>query len=332
MDRQTLSARIIEDQAEALWLPSAGTCELRPEALRPPQNGEVLVRALFSGISRGTESLVFAGKVPEAERARMRGPHMAGDFSFPVKYGYCLVGRVEAGEGYLLGRTVFCLHPHQSAFVTTADMVVTLPDNLPAERAVLAANMETALNIVWDAGILPGDRVAVFGAGVVGSLVAYLASRIIGTDVVLVDRNARRSDLAEKLGLTFVEGDALDGDFDVLVNASASAAALAQALEHAAFEARIVEASWHGDAPVSLPLGGAFHSKRLSLISSQVGAVPPARRARWTFARRLSKALELLQDDRLDALVSGETAFADIAEAYPKILSDPGTLCHRIRY
>ncbi|MGR6431719.1 zinc-dependent alcohol dehydrogenase [Rhizobium sp. PAMB 3174] len=332
MDRQTLSARIIEDQAEALWLPSAGTCELRPEALRPPQSGEVLVRALFSGISRGTESLVFAGKVPEAEKERMRGPHMAGDFSFPIKYGYCLVGRVEEGESDLLGRTVFCLHPHQSAFVTNADMVVTLPDNLPAERVVLAANMETALNIVWDAGILPGDRVAVFGTGVVGSLVAYLASRIIGTEIVLVDRNPARRDLAEKLGLTFVEGAALDGDFDVLVNASASAAALAQALEHAAFEARIVEASWHGDAQVSLPLGGAFHSKRLSLVSSQVGAVPPARRGRWTFARRLSKALELLQDNRLDALVSGETAFADIAEAYPKILSDPGTLCHRIRY
>jgi 2-desacetyl-2-hydroxyethyl bacteriochlorophyllide A dehydrogenase len=332
LDGQTVSANVIEGQAKALWFSSAGECELRPEMLRAPENGEVLVRALFSGISRGTESLVLAGKVPEAERQRMRGPHMAGDFSFPVKYGYCLVGRVEEGDSALIGQTVFCLHPHQSAFVTTADMVVPLPDNLPPERAVLAANMETALNIVWDAGILPGDRVAVFGAGVVGSLVAYLASRIIGTDVVLVDRNPDRRDLAGSLGIPFAESENLSGEFDVLINASASGAALAEALEHAAFEARIVEASWYGDADVSLPLGGAFHSRRLSLISSQVGAVPPARRARWSFARRLAKALDLLKDDRLDALISGETAFADIASAYPNILSDPGTLCHRIRY
>ena len=290
------------------------------------------VRTLFSGVSRGTEALVFNGLVPEGEKHRMRGPHMGGDFSFPIKYGYSLVGCVEAGSEHLVGQIVFCLHPHQSLFRTTAEMIAVLPGGLPPQRAVLAANMETALNVIWDADILPGDRVAVFGAGVVGALVAFIAGRIIGTEVLLVDRNPARRDLAERLAIAFAESNTLRGEFDVLVNASASAEALTMALEHAAFEARIVEASWYGDKPACLPLGGAFHSRRLSLVSSQVGSPPPARRARWTFLRRMSKALDLLRDESLDHLISGETHFDDIEAAYPAILTDPATLCHRIRY
>ena len=318
--------------ARALWLPAPGTCEIRDEALPQPTEGQVLVRMLFSGVSRGTENLVFNGRVPTSEFERMRCPHMAGVFPFPVKYGYSAVGRIESGNASLLGRTVFCLHPHQDVFTVGETAVTVLPDGLPPARAVLAANMETALNIVWDADILPGDRVAVFGAGVVGALVAYLASRIAGTEVLLVDRNPARQTLAARLGLDFASGDEVAGEFDVTVNASGSAEALARAIELAGQEARVVEASWHGDRPVSLPLGGAFHARRLTIVSSQVGSVPPSRRARWTYARRLAKALDLLRDDRLDVLISGETRFADLEKAYPAILADPETLCHRIRY
>ncbi|WP_115671250.1 zinc-dependent alcohol dehydrogenase [Ciceribacter selenitireducens] len=318
--------------ARALWLPSPGTCEIRDEALPPPAEGQVIVRMLFSGVSRGTENLVFNGRVPTSEFERMRGPHMGGEFPFPVKYGYSAVGQVESGNASLLGRTVFCLHPHQDVFTVGETAVTVLPDGLPSARAVLTANMETALNIVWDAGILPGDRVVVFGAGVVGALVAYLASRIAGTEVLLIDRNPARRALAASLGLDFASGDEVTGEFDVAVNASGSAEALARAIELAGQEARVVEASWHGDRPVSLPLGGAFHARRLSIVSSQVGSVPPSRRARWTYARRLAKALDLLRDDRLDVLISGETRFADLEKAYPAILADPETLCHRIHY
>lgn len=318
--------------ARALWFPSPGTCEIRDEALPPPAKGQVLVRMLFSGVSRGTENLVFNGRVPTSEFERMRGPHMGGEFPFPVKYGYSAVGRIESGNASLLGRTVFCLHPHQDVFTVGETAVTVLPDGLPPARAVLTANMETALNIVWDAGILPGDRVVVFGAGVVGALVAYLASRIAGTEVLLIDRNPARRALAASLDLDFASGDEVTGKFDVAVNASGSAEALARAIELAGQEARVVEASWHGDRPVSLPLGGAFHARRLTIVSSQVGSVPPSRRARWTYARRLAKALDLLRDDRLDVLISGETRFADIEKAYPAILADPETLCHRIRY
>jgi threonine dehydrogenase-like Zn-dependent dehydrogenase len=262
----------------------------------------------------------------------MRGPNMQGDFPFPVKYGYSCVGSVEMGPAELLGRTVFCLHPHQDVFITTPDMVSPLPEHLPIERAVLAANMETALNIIWDALIQPGDRVAIFGAGVVGTLVASLSSKIAGTDTALVEMNPDRRQRIEAMGIRFIQAGNMDGEFDVLINASASAAALSDAIQHAGVEARIVEASWYGDKSVAVPLGGAFHSKRLSLISSQVGSIPASRRARWTFGRRMAKALELLRDDHLDHLISGETAFADLAADYPRILSSRDTLCHRIRY
>lgn len=318
--------------ARALWFAAAGMCETRNEVLTPPVEGQVRVRMLFSGISRGTENLVFNGGVPVTEFERMRGPHMGGTFPFPVKYGYSAVGEVEAGAASLLGRIVFCLHPHQDLFIAGDAAVIPLPGGLPPARAVLAANMETALNIVWDANILPGDRVAVFGAGVVGALVAHVAAQIAGTDVLLIDPNPARRSLADKLDLDFASGEEVTGEFDVLVNASGSPEALARAIELAGQEARIVEASWYGDRPVSLPLGGAFHARRLTLASSQVGSVPSVKRVRWTHERRLAKALDLLRDERLDALVSGETRFADIEAAYPAILADPETLCHRIRY
>jgi 2-desacetyl-2-hydroxyethyl bacteriochlorophyllide A dehydrogenase len=324
--------------ASALWIEDAGRCALRQEVLPAPDDATVLVRALYSGISRGTESLIFEGRVPPSEYERMRGPGMDGDFPFPVKYGYAAVGVVEAGPPDLIEREVFCLHPHQDFFIVPVESVTVLPLSLPPRRAILAANMETALNVVWDAAIQPGDRVAVFGAGVVGTLVAYLSSRIAGTETVLIDREPRRAALAESLGLTFVSPDDLDmarkrdGDFDVIVNATASSQALEAAIGLAGLESRIVEASWYGDRSVSLPLGGAFHARRLSLISSQVGNLPQSHRARWTYARRLAKALELLLDVRLDTLISGETPFAELPAAYARILSRPDTLCHRIRY
>ncbi|NBN76716.1 dehydrogenase [Microvirga tunisiensis] len=318
--------------ARALWFPAAGRCTLQTEALPVPGPDEVELRMLFSGISRGTEHLVFEGRVPPSEHARMRGPHMGGSFPFPVKYGYCAVGEVVDGVAALVGQRVFCLHPHQDRATVAAAAVLPLPAALPAGRAVLAANMETALTIVWDAGIQPGDDVAVFGAGVVGALVAYLASRIVGTQVVLVDPNPDRGVLASRLGLRRVAPGTLEGPFDVLINASAAPAALTEAITLAGQEARIVEASWYGDRQVSLPLGGAFHARRLSLVSSQVGAVPASRSVRWSYRRRLAKALDLLCDPALDALISGETRLVDLPDAYPAILADPHTLCHRISY
>ena len=332
VERVTFAEPVKRDEAAVLWFDRPYHCVVRRELLPPLEAGEVRVQALFSGISRGTEALVFAGKVPETEFERMRGPHQQGEMSFPVKYGYAVVGLVEDGPEDFLGKKVFCLHPHQDRFILPANQVHGLPGNLPPNRAVLAANMETALNIVWDARVLPGDRLAVFGAGVVGLLTAYIASRIAGTETTICDTSPSRGKIARALGLSFCAPDQVPDDCDVLINASASPAALQNALAHAGLEARIVEASWYGDKSVQIPLGREFHSKRLSIISSQVGGISAERRARWDFSRRMDKALELLNDDRLDALISGETAFSSIVDAYPNVLASPDTLCHRIRY
>jgi hypothetical protein len=317
--------------ARALWLTGPGACALRSEELSVPP-GDVLVETLFSGISRGTEAIVAAGRVPEDERERMRCPMQEGTFPFPVKYGYAAVGRVIGGSSGLQGRTVFCLHPHQDVFAVPLAMAVPLPEGVPPGRAVLAANMETALNIVWDAAIAPGDRVAVVGAGVVGALCGFLAACMPATEVTLVDVNPARRTLADRLGCDFAAPGAAPHGCDVVIHASGSEAGLATALDAAGTEARVVEASWYGDAAMAVRLGGAFHALRLSIVSSQVGAVPPGRRARWTPRRRLEAALSLLADERLDALVSGETAFGDLHLAYHAVLADPATLCHRIVY
>ena len=316
----------------ALWLEDTGRAALRECAVLPAAAGELLVDSRFGAISRGTEALVAAGRVPESEHERMRAPFQEGDFPFPVKYGYAVVGEIVEGPAERLGETVFCLYPHQDRFTLPANAAVPVPAAVPAERAVLAANMETALNIVWDARIAPGDRVSVVGGGLVGMLVASLAARIPGCDVTVIDRNADRAAVATALGSSFAVPTAALGDCDVVIHASASEAGLATALGCAGFEARLVEASWYGDRPVAVPLGGAFHSRRLSIVASQVGHVPPERRARWDYRRRMTAALDLLADPRLDVLISGETGFSDLAGAYAGILSDPATLCHRIRY
>jgi threonine dehydrogenase-like Zn-dependent dehydrogenase len=310
----------------ALWCIGPEQAALRPCAMGAGD----LVEMLYSGISRGTERLVFEGRVPESEHTRMRGPAQEGDFPFPVKYGYCAVGRVL--EGPLAGRTVFALHPHQSRFRLPAAALTPLPKGLPPARAVLTANMETALNILWDSGAGAGDRIAVIGAGVVGALTGYLAARLPGADVTLVDVNPQRADIAQALGCHFAQPENAPKDCDVIVHLSATPQGLALAMECAGQEATIVEGSWHGAGATPLPLGGAFHSRRLRLVSSQVGSLPPARAPRWNYARRMAKALELLADPALDALVTGETLFTDLPMRYGAILSDPGTLCHRIRY
>ncbi|CAM3186434.1 zinc-binding alcohol dehydrogenase [Paracoccus nototheniae] len=312
--------------AQALWCTGSGTAEARLG-----QMGEgVHVRTLYSGISRGTERLVLSGQVPVSEQDRMRAPFQEGDFPFPVKYGYAAVGI--ATEGALRDRAVFALFPHQTEFRLPQDALIPLPDGLPPERAVLAANMETALNILWDSGAGAGDRIAVVGGGLVGLLVASLAARLPGAEVTVIDTLPDRKALAKGLGCAFAHPDAAPADQDAVIHTSATQAGLVLALSLAAPQATITEASWHGGAQVALPLGGAFHSRRLRIVSSQVGTIPPDRAPRWTYRRRLTKALALLDDARLDALISGQTGFADLPAAYPGILADPATLCHRIHY
>lgn len=324
-------------EVSAFWVAAPGRGELRSERLPSVQAGDVLVRTLFSGISRGTEALVFRGEVPPGEYVRMRAPFQEGEFPGPVKYGYANVGVVEQGPAALLGKTVFCLYPHQTHYVVPAAAVHGVPDSTPAARAVLTANLETALNGVWDATLQPGDRVAVIGAGVVGSLVAWLVRRTTACEVVLIDLNPRREALAQALDLPFstptVAASQRPQQFDKIIHASGAPDGLLLALTLAAFEATIVEMSWYGNKRVPLPLGEAFHALRLTLKSSQVGSIAPSHRATWTYARRLALALELLADDRLDVLINSESAFADLPAVMPRLAAAGGdVLCHRVIY
>lgn len=319
--------------ARAFWVERPGVGAIREQPLAEPGPDQVRVRALTSGISRGTESLVFTGQVPASEHERMRAPFQEGDFPGPVKYGYCSVGRVEAGPPALVGQRVFCLHPHQDRYVVGADRVVPLPDAVPDLRAPLAANMETAINALWDAGPRLGDRVAVVGGGVVGLLCAYLVARIPGTAVQVVDIDPARAPVAEALGLPLVAPEHACGDADLVIHSSGHAAGLRTALDLAGFEATVLELSWFGTREVALPLGGPFHSRRLTIRCSQVGAVSPSRRARRSYGQRMALALALLEDDRLDALISGTSAFEDLPRLMPEI-TRPGApvLCHVVRY
>jgi NADPH:quinone reductase-like Zn-dependent oxidoreductase len=328
-----VAIRRTDETAEALWYSAPGQADIRQEALAPPGADEVRVRALFGAVSRGTEALVLAGRVPVSEFERMRAPFMAGNFPFPVKYGYATVGRIESGAEALLGHTVFTLHPHQNFFNIPANAAMVLPDNLPPQRAVLAANMETALNAVWDAAPGPGDRIAIVGAGVVGSLVAYLCGRLPGAEVTLVDINPARAELAQALGVGLARPETANGDCDLVVHASGNMAGLGTALRLAGNEATVLEMSWYGDAQVTAPLGGAFHSRRLRLISSQVGQIAPSHRPRWSHRRRLAAALTLLTDARLDTLLAPPVLFQDLARRLPDILdANNGILCQLIAY
>ncbi len=319
--------------AKALWYVAPGRAELRDETIAAPAAGELRLRALYGGISRGTERLVFSGRVPASEFERMRAPSMGGAFPFPVKYGYATVGRVEEGPQELRGRAVFALHPHQSAFNLSPEGVVPVPDRVPAARAVLAANMETALNAVWDGAPGPADRIAVVGGGVVGLLVAYLCARLPGAQVTVVDIVPARAGLARIVGAGFATPEAAPVDCDLVFHASSNAAGLATALRLAGEEAAVVELSWYGASEVAVPLGEAFHSRRLKLVSSQVGKVSPSHRLRWPHARRLAAALSLLADPALDSLISPPVDFEDLPARLPDIFgSQTDARCALIRY
>jgi NADPH:quinone reductase-like Zn-dependent oxidoreductase len=320
-------------EAQAFWLREPGCGEIRPVTFEEPGPGQVLVRTLRSAVSRGTETLVFRGGVPPSQYAAMRAPFQEGEFPAPVKYGYLNVGAVEQGPAELRGRTVFCLYPHQTAYVVPAAAVTVVPDGVPAARAVLAGTVETAVNALWDAGPLLGDRVTVVGAGMVGCCVARLLSRFPAVEVTLVDVDAGRAEVAAALGVEFaLPGDAAGGR-DLVVHASATSAGLQRSLELLAPEGTVIDLSWYGDTEVRLSLGGAFHSGRLAIRASQVGTLSPARSGRRTTADRLALALELLRDPAFDALLTGQSSFGELPDVMARLAAGSlPALCHTITY
>jgi threonine dehydrogenase-like Zn-dependent dehydrogenase len=320
-------------EARAFWIVAPGQGEVRSERLPEPGPGEILVEALTSGISRGTETTVFQGRVPESQHRVMRAPHQAGEFTFPLKYGYSSVGIVAAGPDDWRGRRVFCLHPHQDRYILPRRSAISVPAAVSDERAVLAANMETVVNGLWDAAPRIGDRVAVVGAGVIGALAAAVAARIPGAAVQLIDVNPDKAEIAGALGVSFAVPKVATPRADLVIHASGTADGLATALDLAGFEAKIVELSWYGDREVAARLGEGFHSRRLRLVSSQVGAIATAQRARWDRRRRLALALDLLADARFDVLLAPAVPFAHLPEVMTELAAEPSKImCQVISY
>lgn len=319
--------------ANAFWLNAPGNGELRSEQLPEPGPGEVVVRSMHSAISRGTESVVYGGRVPLSQYATMRAPFQVGDFPGPLKYGYLNVGRIEEGPDHLRGRVVFCLFPHQTSYVVPASAVTLVPEDVPPARAVLAGTVETAVNALWDAAPLVGVRATVIGAGMVGCCVARLLSGFPGAEVCLVDVDPARAVVADALGVDFALPDDAPGGRDLVVHTSATSEGLQRSLELLANEGTVIDLSWYGDREVQVSLGGSFHSGRLGVRASQVGTVSPAVQGRRTFADRLALALELLRDPAFDALITGHSPFANL----PDVMADIATgrlpaICHVIDY
>lgn len=325
--------RPVQVDAQAFWLRAPGCGEIRPVTLPEPRRDEVMVRTLRSGVSRGTETLVFRGGVPPDQYAAMRAPYQEGDFPGPIKYGYLNVGVVEQGPPNLRGRTVFCLFPHQTAYVVPVGAVAAVPEGIPPARAVLAGTVETAVNALWDAGPLLGDRVTVVGAGMVGCCVARLLSRFPAVQVELVDVDASRADVAAALAIEFaLPADAVGGR-DVVVHASATSAGLQRSLELLAPEGTVIDLSWYGDSEVRLSLGGAFHAGRLGIRASQVSTLSPTRSGRRTTRDRLALALELLRDPAFDTLLTGQSPFTELPDVMARLVAGSlPALCHTIIY
>jgi 2-desacetyl-2-hydroxyethyl bacteriochlorophyllide A dehydrogenase len=320
-------------QADAFWVTAPGMGAIRAVVLDDVGPGQVLVRTRLRAVSRGTESIVFSGRVPHDQYPAMRAPFQEGDFPGPVKYGYLNVGVVEAGVAALVGRTVFCLYPHQTAYVVPAAAVVPVPGSVPPRRATLAGIVETAVNAVWDARPLLGDRIAVVGAGTVGCCAARLLTRFPGARVTLIDVDPSRAQVAARLGAFFATPDEDGPTYDVVLHASATAAGLQRALELAAPDGEVVELSWYGNRPVTLDLGGGFHSRRLAIRASQVGSVSPARRGQRSPAQRLALAMDLLADDAFDCLITGSSPFAELPTVMPHLVDGSmPTLTHLIDY
>jgi len=328
-------------EAMRLTYPEKNSVILEPVDLKQLSKDEVLVKALYSGISRGTESLVYSGKVPSSEWSRMRCPNQTGEFSFPINYGYASVGKViSVGSDVTntkAGDKVFVLHPHQDRFIVGDSWINVLPDDLQdPEIAVLSANMETALNANWDADIENRKSIVVVGGGVVGILTAYVAKQLSGKKPVLIDIDERKAELANKFGFDFaLARDAASedfGKFECVFHTSASEKGLQLAIDLAVFEGRVIEMSWYGDKPISINLGGAFHSQRISLISSQVGHVSANKRQSHSHSDRMSLAMDLLRNSALKALLKPIVPFADLPDRLDEVLTSSETLCPLVTY
>ncbi|MEM9671559.1 MAG: zinc-binding alcohol dehydrogenase [Bacteroidota bacterium] len=315
----------------ALWHLSERESSIRSQSLPPLKTDECLIESLFSLVSSGTETLVANGQVPAELQDSMQVPYMEGSFGFPLKYGYSLVGKVIEGSENLVDRYVHLLHPHQQHCVVKETDVTVIPEGIPPQRAVLASNLETALNAVWDSHLSAGDRVLVVGMGLIGSLVALLASQFPATQIRVAETDPTRQSLAREQGFSLY--DPSDTPFDVAFHSSGSSTGLQTAIDAVGYEGQVIELSWYGTRSAEVKLGGSFHQQRKQIISSQVSQLPAHRQARWDYRRRKQTVLDLLQDDGWDDFLTATVDFTDVPALFDQLrLGDRSQLSWTLRY
>jgi len=306
--------------------------EVRDEALAPPAAGQALIRTRCSAISSGTELLVYRGEAPAELPADTALASLPGTLSFPLAYGYAAAGVVEqvgsAGDDDWIGRRVFAFHPHASPFVAALTDLHPIPDGVSDEDAVFLANTETAVSLLQDGAPLAGERVAVWGQGIVGLLATSLLARLPLDRLVTLDRFPLRRQASYALGATAVldpgQSDLADAlrsalgeqAADLTYELTGNPAALDAALKSTGFSARLVLGSWYGTKPVSLDLGGAFHRSRIRILASQVSRLDPGLTGRWTKARRLAFAWAWLAGLRPSRWITHRFELEGAADAY----------------
>ncbi len=328
-------------KARAVHFVAPRRVELRAVDLASPTGRRVLVATEYSGISSGTELLAYRGEMdPELPLDETLGA-LAGTFAYPFRYGYSAVGRVLRPAGALReGQLVFAFHPHQDRFVVDACQAVPV-DGVDPRTATLYPLVETALQVCLDAAPRLGETVVVVGLGAVGILVAALLGRA-GAGVLGSEPLAARRATATAFGVRAVAPDQLGEAVaretggrgaDLLVEASGNPEALAWSLALLAHEGVALVCSWYGTKPAVLPLGAAFHRRRLAIRSTQVSTLPAALTARWDRRRRAELAWRLVGELPLPVLATHEFPFEQAADAYACLDSAAGNPIHvALRY
>lgn len=317
---------------QSLWFTGVRQQEIRSEPLPTPGPGQLGVTTLLSAISAGTELLLYRGQMPAEMSADASIEALSGTLAFPLKYGYSAVGLVtslgDRVDAAWLGQRVFAFNPHETGFVISAENAISISEHIESDAAVLLPNMETALSFAMDGAPIIGERVLVLGQGIVGLLTTHLLAQMPLASLTAVDKLAIRRNIALEIGATQTFGidQPLESDsYDLVYELSGNPAALNTAIDAVAFGGRIVVGSWYGTKRASLDLGGAFHRKHVQIISSQVSTLAPRWQGRWTKARRMQTALQLLPGVNLNLLITQRTPFDSVLDAYRLLDTQPNS-------
>ena len=316
----------------SLWLENKNKPKIKKKLLRPSNKPNTLIiKTLYSGISKGTEKLVSSGFVGKDQYKIMKSPFQEGTFSFPIKYGYINVGKVINGPKKLLHKNTFALYPHQDLFEINSKEVQILNESNNPKKYLLTANMETAINIFWDTQASNKDKIVIVGMGSVGILTAYYFKLQNYKNVFICDSNLKKKKFATLLGLNFKDFKSIK-DIDVVINTTSNYQIINKSFNKLNLEGKIVEASWYGNKKGIINLGGNFHSKRLKLISTQVSNIPKYLSNKHNYKSRLKLAIKALSSNKLLKLVNTESHFNNLEEDYVSIINNPDSIMHAIKY